>query len=266
MYKTQSVDKQHASGFYSSFHTSPEGYMMEAATGYPSVFVVDPTLRDVPFAPPRWRSRKKWQAGQLFLGFLVLLMLSGLTIQTYLLISFRKELDTAMAQGTANATAEKIIQAPLKLPLKRPSAHLTLEPPDTAIIDGVLQWEHQNGFAFLHDMDYKAGSLISNEPGYYYVYSKLTLTYSSCLTKHRGNSLFTHSVYKRTSQYPEELLLLTNYITYCNSKDSEQWQGNSFLAGVVYLEEEEEVFIKVTNGELLFYRDDSISHFGTFMI
>ncbi|KAL7988329.1 hypothetical protein Chor_007248 [Crotalus horridus] len=263
--------------------------MMEAATGYPSVFVVDPTLRDVPFAPPRRRSRKKWQAGQLFLGFLVLLMLSGLTIQTYLLISFRKELDTAMAQVIESDQVWEqpmrllkklykvpvlitisfilfLLTAPPKLPLKRPSAHLTLEPPDTAIIDGVLQWEHQNGFAFLHDMDYKAGSLISNEPGYYYVYSKLTLTYSSCLTKHRGNSLFTHSIYKRTSQYPEELLLLTNYITYCNSKDSEQWQGNSFLAGVVYLEEEEEVFIKVTNGELLFYRDDSISHFGTFMI
>lgn len=140
------------------------------------------------------------------------------------------------------------------------------EPPDTAIIDGVLQWEHQNGFAFLHDVDYKAGSLISNKSGYYYVYSKLTLAYSSCLTKHQGDSLFIHSIYKRTSQYPEELLLLTNYITYCNSKDSEQWQGNSFLAGVVYLEEEEEVFVKVTNGELLFYRDDSISHFGTFMI
>ncbi|XP_070791352.1 tumor necrosis factor ligand superfamily member 14 [Pituophis catenifer annectens] len=240
--------------------------MMEAAAGYPSVFVVDPTLRDVPFVPPRRRSPKKWQAGQLFLGFLVLLMLSGLTIQAYLLTSFRKELDTAMEQGTANATAEKIIQAPPKLPLKRPSAHLTLEPPDTAIIDGVLQWEHQNGFAFLHDMDYKAGSLICNKSGYYYIYSKLSLAYSSCLTKHQRNSLFTHSIYKRTSRYPKELLLLTNYITYCNSKDSEQWHGNSFLAGMVYLEEEEEVFIKVTNKELLLYKDDSVSQFGTFMI
>ncbi|KAG8130008.1 hypothetical protein E2320_016660, partial [Naja naja] len=159
-----------------------------------------------------------------------------------------------------------LLTAPPKLPLKRPSAHLTLELPDTAIIDGVLQWEHQNGLAFLHDMDYKAGSLICNKSGYYYVYSKLSLVYSSCLTKHQRNSLFTHHIYKRTPRYPEKILLLTNYITYCNSKDSEQWHGNSFLAGVVYLEEEEEVFIKITKQELLLYKDDSVSHFGTFMI
>ncbi|XP_070592241.1 tumor necrosis factor ligand superfamily member 14 [Erythrolamprus reginae] len=240
--------------------------MMETAAGYPSVFVVDPTLRDVPFVPPRRRSPKKWQTGQLLLGVLVLLMLSGLTIQAYLLTSFRKELDTAMAQGAHNATAEKIKQAPPKLPLKRPSAHLTLESHNTAIKDGVLQWEHQNGFAFLRDMDYKAGSLICNKSGYYYVYSRLSLAYSSCLTNQQRNSPFTHSICKRTSRYPKELLLLTNYITYCNSKDSEQWHGNSFLAGMVHLEEKEEVFIKVTNKELLLYKDDSVSQFGTFMI
>ncbi|XP_025019660.1 tumor necrosis factor ligand superfamily member 14 [Python bivittatus] len=240
--------------------------MMEAATGYPSVFVVDPTLRDAPFVPPTRRSRKKWQAGQLFLGFLVLLMLSGLAIQAYLLICFRKELDTAMAQGTANVTAEKSIQAPPKHPIKRPSAHLTLGPRSTAIIDGVLKWEHQNGFAFLHDMGYKGGSLICNKSGHYYVYSKLNLVYLSCSSKHQRSSLFTHSIYKRTSRYPKEIMLLTNYITYCNWKDSEQWYRNSFVAGVVYLEEEEEVFIKVTDRELLLYKDDTISYFGTFMI
>ncbi|XP_013929940.1 PREDICTED: tumor necrosis factor ligand superfamily member 14-like [Thamnophis sirtalis] len=129
-----------------------------------------------------------------------------------------------------------------------------------------MQWEHQNGFAFLHGMDYKAGSLICNRSGYYYVYSKLSLAYSNCLAEQQRNSLFTHSIYKRTSRYPKELLLLTNYITYCNSKDSEQWRGNSFLAGMVYLEEEDEMFTKVTNQELLLYKDDSVSQFGTFMI
>ncbi|XP_061485069.1 tumor necrosis factor ligand superfamily member 14 isoform X2 [Rhineura floridana] len=218
---------------------------------YPSIFVVDTPQRDVPFVPPVQKTQKKWQHGQLLLGILVLLTLAGLAIQAYFLICFRKDLDKVTSQGDAHETYEKLVQGSTV----------------TVSLNGSVEWQHVNGSAFLQDMGYKDGSLICNQPGHYYIYSKLYLGQSSCPEiQQKSEFVVTHAIYKRTSRYQGDIKVLTNIIPYCNWKDSKEWRHNSFLAGMVQLEEKEEVFIKVSKEQLLWVKDDSRSYFGTFMI
>ncbi|XP_028568647.2 tumor necrosis factor ligand superfamily member 14 [Podarcis muralis] len=238
---------------------------MEDRVGCPSVFVVDVPQRDVPFVPPVRKTQKKRPYGQLLLGILVLLALAGLAIEAYFLLCFRKELDKATSQGSADATFEKFVQGH-KPTVEKPAAHLTLGSSVTVAPNGSLQWEPTNGLAFLQDMNYSGGSLICSKPGHYYIYSKLYLGHSNCPDMQQNSQFVTHSVYKRTSQYPDHMVLLTNSIPYCNWKKSKDWRHNSFLAGMVQLEEKDEVFIKVSQQQLVWVKDDSRSYFGAFMI
>ncbi|XP_042308811.1 tumor necrosis factor ligand superfamily member 14 [Sceloporus undulatus] len=236
---------------------------MEARVGQPSVFVVDAPQRDVPFVPPVPKGQKKWRHAQLLLWVFMLLMLAGLAIQGYFLLSFRKELAKATAQEEAEApNFEKLVQGQ-RPPTKKPAAHLTLGVLADTARNGALLWEDHKGLAFIQGMNYKDGSLICNKSGYYYIYSKLFLGNSSCLTTHQ---MVTHGVYKRTPRYLKEIPLLTNTILSCNLKNNREWRHNSFLAGMVHLEENEEVFIKVSQRKLVRVGEDTISYFGTYMI
>ncbi|KAL8164553.1 UNVERIFIED_CONTAM: hypothetical protein K2H54_053327 [Gekko kuhli] len=234
---------------------------MEASSRYPSVFVVDGPARGAPFVPPVPRSQKRRRHGQLLLGVLVLMALAGLAVQAYFLICFRKELDKATAQGAAKASHDRLIQDP-RPPPEKPGAHLTGASFTTTGND-TLQWEHRHGLAFLQEMDYRAGSLICQKPGHYYVYSKLSLGQANCSGRQQRSTLLTHSVFKRTPRYPREIVLLTSIMPYCGT---ETWQQNSFLAGVVELQEKEEIYVKVSETQLVRVKDGTRSYFGTFMI
>ncbi|XP_053155971.1 tumor necrosis factor ligand superfamily member 14 isoform X2 [Hemicordylus capensis] len=164
----------------------------------------------------------------------------------------------------AEATHEKFVQDHKPAP-EKPAAHLT-GASFTASGNSTLQWEHTLGLAFLQDMGYKGGSLICNKPGHYYIYSKLYLGNSGCPHNEQKNMWVVHSIYKRTPRYPEDRPLLINNILYCNSKDSTFWWHNSFLAGVVQLEENEEIYIKVSERQLVRIKDEFKSYFGAFMI
>ncbi|XP_054859845.1 tumor necrosis factor ligand superfamily member 14 [Eublepharis macularius] len=234
---------------------------MEASARYPSVFVVEGPPRDVPFVPPVPRSQKTRQYGQLFLGMLVLLALAGLAIQAYFLIRFRKELDQATAQRGAEASHDRLIQDH-KPHSEKPGAHLT-GASFTATGNDTLQWEYRHGVSFLQEMDYKEGSLICRKPGHYYIYSKVTLEHASCSAVQQKSTFVTHRVYKRTPRYPKEIPLLTSMIPYCST---DVWRKNSFLAGTVQLEEKEEVYVKVSEIQLVRVKDGTWTYFGTFMI
>ncbi|XP_077185966.1 tumor necrosis factor ligand superfamily member 14 [Paroedura picta] len=236
---------------------------MEGSSRYPSVFVVDGPARGAPFVPPVPRSQKTRPHGQLFLGLLVLMALAGLAVQAYFLIRFRKELDKATAQGAAQASHERLIQDPRPPPPpEKPGAHLTAAS-FTVTGNDTLQWEHQHGLAFLQEMGYEAGSLICRKPGHYYVYTKVSLEHASCSTVPQAIRLVTHSVCKRTPLYPREIVLLTNIVPSCGT---ETWRQNSFLAGVVQLQEKEEIYVKVSQAQLVRAKDGTRSYFGTFMI
>nr|XP_056706578.1 tumor necrosis factor ligand superfamily member 14 [Euleptes europaea] len=235
---------------------------MEASSRYPSVFVVDTPPRELPFVPPVPRSQKTRRHGQLLLGILVLLALAGLAVQAYFLICFRKELDKATAQGGAEASHDRIIQDHTP-PSERPGAHLT-GAAFTVTGNDTLQWEHRRGLAFLQEMDYKGGSLVCKKPGRYYLYSKLSLEHASCSAEQQKKGLLVvHSVCKRTPRYPKEIVLLSSIIPYCGT---EFWRQNSFLAGVLQLEEKEEVYVKVSKTQLVRVKDGTRSYFGAFMV
>ncbi|XP_008101908.1 tumor necrosis factor ligand superfamily member 14 [Anolis carolinensis] len=236
---------------------------METGVGYPSVFVVDAPQRNVPFVPPVPKGRKKWQHAQLLLWVFMLLMLIGLMVQGYFLLSFRKELTKATTQGGAEApTYEKIVQGE-RPPKEKPAAHLTLGALINTAENGALLWEDKKGLAFLQDMGYKDGVLIFNQSGHYYIYSKLLLGDSRCPS---ASQMVIHEICKRTSRYPREIVLLTNKILTCNLQNTPGWRHNSFLAGMVHLEENEEVFVKVSHKQMVRVGDDTRSYFGTFMI
>ncbi|KAJ7317145.1 hypothetical protein JRQ81_003307 [Phrynocephalus forsythii] len=245
----------------------PISRVMEAGAAYPSVFVVDaPSQRDMPFVPPALRSHnKKKKHGQVLLWILVLMMLAALVVQGCFLIGFRKELDQAAVTKVISSQDHQGQEdsGSRSPPTEKPAAHLTLGSSAHMATDRGLLWEHKDGSAFLQDMGYKDGSLICNKSGLYYIYSKLYLGHPSCPTT---NSLLTHSICKRTSNYPKEIVLLTNNILSCNQNDQSDWTHNSFLAGIVQLQESEEVFVKMSQMELVRVRDDSKSYFGTFMI
>ncbi|XP_060616891.2 tumor necrosis factor ligand superfamily member 14 [Anolis sagrei] len=242
----------------------PQGcHIMETGVGYPSVFVVDAPQRNVPFVPPVSKGRKKWQHAQLLLWIFMLLMLIGLVVQGYFLLSFRKELTKAATQREAEApTYEKIIQGE-RPPKEKPAAHLTLGALVNTAENGALLWEDRKGLAFHQGMGYRDGFLIFNQSGPYYIYSKLFLGDSSCLS---ASQMVIHKICKRTSQYPKEIVLLTNKILTCSLQNTSGWRRSSFLAGIVHLEENEEVFVTVSHKRMVRVGDDTQSYFGTFMI
>lgn len=232
---------------------------------YPSVFVVDGQQHGVPFVPPMRRKRRVCWHSQFFLASLVILALAGVATEGYFLIHFQKELEKATSQvgEESGAISEKSIQD-RKLHAEKPAAHV-LGAAFTTSGNGSLQWEHSKDWAFLHDVGYQGGSLVCIKPGYYYIYSKVHLMAQSCSQQGQSSVIY-HGIYKKTPRYVEEMKLVENLILYCNGKDSGFWRQNSFLGGIFHLEEEEQIYVKVSQRQVLQIRDGTRTYFGTFMI
>uniref|UniRef100_A0A674JRY5 TNF superfamily member 14 n=1 Tax=Terrapene triunguis TaxID=2587831 RepID=A0A674JRY5_9SAUR len=225
---------------------------------YPSVFVVDGQQHGVPFVPPMRRKRRVCWHSQFFLASLVILALAGVATEGYFLIRFQKELEKATSQVGVSDWERGSGDESL------PAAHV-LGAAFTTSGNGSLQWEHSKDWAFLHDMRYQGGSLVCIKPGYYYIYSKIHLMAQSC-SQQDQNSVIYHSIYKKTPRYVEEMKLVENLILFCDGKDSRFWRQNSFLGGIFHLEEEEQIYVKVSQRQMLQIRDGTRSYFGTFMI
>lgn len=65
----------------------------------------------------------------------------------------------------------------------------------------VVQWAHNVGDAVTHNMGYRDGRLLVEKAGYYYLYSKLTLSDALC-------SLIQHKVMKVTQAYDQPIELM----------------------------------------------------------
>ncbi|XP_038596329.1 tumor necrosis factor ligand superfamily member 14 [Tachyglossus aculeatus] len=239
---------------------------MEEQIVHPSVFVVD-GQQDLPFAPPRLSKRRTCQWTQLALGILVLLALIGVASEAYFLLGLHRNLKGISAQMASgdHSSLEKMVQE-RKSQQDKPAAHLTGANYSLVGESGLL-WEPSLGLAFLHSMSYHEGSLICTHPGYYFVYSKVQLGDISCSSGRRdGDTFITHGLYKRTPRYPEEMELMINRRPYCDRPGNELWWDNSFLGGIVHLEEEEKIFIRVSKKRLVRVKDGTRSYFGAFMI
>ncbi|XP_029441578.1 tumor necrosis factor ligand superfamily member 14 [Rhinatrema bivittatum] len=238
----------------------------------PSVFVVDGEASGCPSVPSgRWRRRRRGRCSptQLLLAILVLLALLGVALEAYFLKRFQEELQGTASQISKgiNSSAAKMIQEQT-LKVEKPAAHVTgAIGTQSASGEAVLQWEHALGLAFLHQVDYRDGHLQCTKPGHYFVYSKIQLGELRCESpNYREASMFTHGIYKKTPKYPEEMALMVSNKPYCGRRDVDQWLDSSFLAGVFFLEELDEVYVRVPNKQLVRVKDGTRSYFGMFMI
>ncbi|XP_009864363.1 PREDICTED: tumor necrosis factor ligand superfamily member 14, partial [Apaloderma vittatum] len=71
-----------------------------------------------------------------------------------------------------------------------------------------------------------------------------------------------HGIHKRTPRYPGVLDLLVNQVVYCPQVQGGAWVRQSFLGGLVRLEEGDEVFTRVRAPELVRVVDGTRSYFG----
>ncbi|XP_027706925.1 tumor necrosis factor ligand superfamily member 14 [Vombatus ursinus] len=233
----------------------------------PSVFIVDGQT-DVPFPRRRWSRGRTCQRTQLGLGLLLLLALAGVAVEGYFLWSFHWDLVAlSLRLPREEGSLEKLVQERRSYQDK-PAAHLTGANSSLAVRGGPLLWEAHLGLAFLRDLDYRAGSLVCTQPGYYYIYSKVQLGGIGCPGGSVTGGHVTHGLYKRTARYPEELELLVSRRSSCGwaGASAKVWWDSSFLGGVVHLEAGEEVFVRVPEQRLVRVKDGTRSYFGAFMV
>ncbi|XP_004714293.1 tumor necrosis factor ligand superfamily member 14 isoform X1 [Echinops telfairi] len=241
---------------------------MEDPVVRPSVFVVDGQT-GIPFTRlGRGHQSRACSAGQLGLGLLLLLLCIGLALQGWFLLHLHWRLDRVdvlLPTGDAGSWEQLIRER--RSHQTNPAAHLTGANASWTATGGPLLWETQLGLAFLRGLDYRDGALVMSQPGYYYIYSKVQLGGLDCPHGKARNLPVTHSLYKRTPRYPEELELLVSRQSLCRQAASPRiWWDSSFLGGVVHLEAGEEVVVRVTEHHLVRLRDGTRSYFGAFMV
>lgn len=220
----------------------------------PSVFVVDGQT-DIPFTRlGSSRQRQPCSSARLGLALLLLLLVAGLAVQGWFLLQLHwrlREMVAPLPERDAGAW-EQLIQGA--------NSSLTGS-------GGPLLWETKLGLAFLRNLRYRDGALVTARAGYYYIYSKVQLGGVGCPQGLTGVLPITHGLYKRTPRYPEELELLVSRRSPCGRGTSPRvWWDSSFLGGVVHLDAGEEVVVRVPDERLVRLRDGTRSYFGAFMV
>ncbi|XP_004619529.1 tumor necrosis factor ligand superfamily member 14 [Sorex araneus] len=235
---------------------------MEDAVVRPSVFVVDGQT-DVPFRRLGPGGQKvQCSATRLGLGLLLLLLVAGLVIQGCFLLQLHWRMEE-MDQGTTGSDGQ-LLHKRNSAAEEKPMAHLTgsnFSLPDDR---SPLLWESRFGMAFIRGFRYQDGALIVRRAGYYYIYSKVQLASRGCP---EGDFSYALGLYLRTPRYPEELQILTGRTTPCEGESKEQmWFDSSFLGGLVYLEPQDQVVVRMLDSNLILVRDELESYFGAFMV
>lgn len=235
--------------------------MTEQDVNYPSVFTVDSYRTTPPPLPPRPGRRRQISPTQVLLLLLVTVALSGMVVEAWLIYRLYHPLPANTE--VAVPSAEKMIgytptfdSAPTKWPdlvepPPKPMAHLT-DGQDVSHHKHIMQWS-KLAKPLLYKVGYKDGSLIFQESGYYYIYSKV-----SFLDDHNSH----HSVQLKTSHYyGNKSIMLLVAIQSPLSK-----QANSFLAGAFYFYKDDAIFVKVGDTSQLAHREPSENVFGAFKI
>lgn len=108
----------------------------------------------------------------------------------------------------------------------------------------------------LYKMTYENGTLIIQEEGYYYVYSKVFFFL--------GIESFTHEINVRTERY------VGGSITLLQSRNisprSGKFQSNSFLGGVFHLYKNDAIYVYTSNTARIARHKSFENIFGAYMI
>ncbi|XP_013880499.1 tumor necrosis factor ligand superfamily member 14 [Austrofundulus limnaeus] len=228
-----------------------------AERGHCSAFVVD-THMIRPAVPPRLKKggQRSLSAAQTLLFLLVALALCGMIIEACFIYRLYQ------TEQISSATISKLLAdetSPTRppgedLPPSKPVAHLT-DGADVEHHKHVMRWS-MVADPILHKMKYENGTLIIQEEGYYYVYSKVFFFLSS--------ESFTHEINVKTERYTGGSILLLQSRNI--SPRSGRIQSNSFLGGVFHLYKNDAVYVHTSNTARIARHKSVENVFGAYMI
>lgn len=122
-----------------------------------------------------------------------------------------------------------------------------------------LEWEDTYGIALVSGVKYKKGSLVINETGLYFVYSKVYFRGQSC-----NNQPLSHKVYSKNFRYPQDMVLMEGkMMNYCTS--GKMWARSSYLGAVFNLTSADHLYVNVSELSLVSF-EESKTFFGLYKL
>ncbi|KAM3924653.1 tumor necrosis factor ligand superfamily member 14-like [Leptodactylus fuscus] len=230
-----------------------------------SVFSVEDHGQSAAPWPPKVKKKsdKSLVLIQMVLVAFSLLALCGAASEIYILKQVEAKLRATQDMMRDNVTAQKIISRKgLRDGPPMPSAHVTGLVVDSSS-NSPLQWEHSRGLAFLHEVEYRNGSLVCPKTGLYFIYSKLQMGLAKC-PPNAKNVFFTHRIFKRSSNF--NIPMTEDVGRFCDTQGSVVWRGNSFVAGSFMLAKGDEVYVSMSEKHLIRVQGDTATFFGMFMV
>lgn len=221
-----------------------------------------PPLSSLP--PPPLKKSKEHKTGLclLVLFFIVLVALVGLGLAMFQLYHLQKELAElreSFSQRHTTSSMEKQVGHP-SLPSEkkeaRKVAHLTGK---SNTRSNPLEWEDTYGIALISGVKYEKGSLVINDTGLYFVYSKVYFRGQAC-----NNQPLSHKVYMRNSKYRQDLVLLEGkMMDYCTV--GRMWARSSYLGAVFNLTSADHLHVNVSEISLVNF-EESKTFFGLYKL
>ncbi|XP_066222123.1 tumor necrosis factor ligand superfamily member 6 [Saccopteryx leptura] len=221
-----------------------------------------PPLPPLPLPPLKKKKDSNTGPCLLAMFFMILVALVGLGLGLFQLFHLQKELAElreSSSQRHTESSLEKQIGHPTPPSEKREqrkAAHLTGKPNSRAM---PLEWEDTYGVALVSGVKYKKGSLVINDTGLYFVYSKVYFRGQAC-----KNQPLNHKVYTRNSRYSQDLVLMeAKMMDYCLA--GQMWARSSYLGAVFNLTSADRVYVNVSELSLVSF-EESKTFFGLYML
>lgn len=230
---------------------------------FPQVYSVDTYRTNPPPLPPRPGRRRQIGATQVLLFLLVSVALFGIVIEAWLI--YRLYHPGLISTETALPSAAKMIEdepVPKPIPTKWARLNETPSKPLAHVTDGlnlvhgkeIMSWS-EIGSPLLYKVKYKDGHLIFQKRGYYYIYSKVSF---------HNYDYFSHSIHVKTLTYYGQSITLLRAIYSKNPHVSQQ--SNSFLAGIFYFNQNDAIFVKVSDTSKIAHHESTENVLGAYMI
>ncbi|XP_074164470.1 tumor necrosis factor ligand superfamily member 6 isoform X2 [Sminthopsis crassicaudata] len=187
--------------------------------------------------------------------------LAGLGMGMFQLFHLQEEiakLRESTNNGQVVSSPEQQIGHPNTLEMKalKKAAHLTGKPKSQGI---PLEWEDTYGITLVSGVKYKNRSLVINDTGLYFVYSKVYFRGQKC-----DNQPLKHILYKRNPTYPQDLVLMEEMkINYCTSK--QMWAQSSYLGAVFNLTRADSLYVNVSAFSLVNF-EETKTFFGLYKL
>ncbi|KAF6074466.1 Fas ligand [Phyllostomus discolor] len=217
-----------------------------------------------PLPLPPLKKRRDHNPGRclLVMFFMILVALVAVGLGMFQLFHLQKELvelRESSSQRHVESSLEKQIGHPSPPSEKREprkAAHLTGKPNSRSV---PLEWEDTYGIALVSGLKYKKGSLVINDTGLYFVYSKVYFRGQSC-----KRQPLNHKVCMRHSKYPQDLVLMEErMMDYCTA--GQMWARSSYLGAVFNLTSADQLYVNVSEISLVNF-EESKTFFGLYKL